>query len=68
MITKLNYLIHTYAINEYLMPIELTTEQKNYVYASEADILNVALFGNEQKNGEMLIRIKKETLEIMPQH
>ena len=51
MLTKLNYLIHTDAINEYLMPIVLTTEQKNYVYASEADILNVALFGERAKVG-----------------
>lgn len=49
MLTKLNYLIHIDTINEYLMPIELTTEQKNYLYASEADILNVALFGKRAK-------------------
>ena len=49
MLTKLNYLIHTDAIKEYLLPIKLTNEQKNYVYASEADILNVALFGKRAK-------------------
>jgi hypothetical protein len=50
MLTKLNYLIHTDAIKEYLLPIELTKDQINYVYASEADILNVALFGKSAKD------------------
>lgn len=45
LITKLNYLIHTNAIKEHLMLIDLTESQKNFVYASEADLLNVALFG-----------------------
>ena len=49
MLTKLNYLIHTDAISEYLIPVELTSEQKNYIYSSEADILNVALFGKRAK-------------------
>ncbi|MCQ2752790.1 MAG: KilA-N domain-containing protein [Bacilli bacterium] len=47
MLTKLNYLIHTDAIKENLIKIELTKEQKNCVYASEADLLNVALFGRK---------------------
>lgn len=50
MLTKLNYLIHTDAIKEFLLPIELTKDQMNYVYASEADILNVALFGKNAKD------------------
>ena len=45
MLTKINYLIHTDAIKEYLIPIELTEAQKSFIYASEADMLNVALFG-----------------------
>ena len=44
-ISKLNYRIHTDAIKENLIPPELTKEQINFVYASEADLLNVALFG-----------------------
>ncbi|MDY0195593.1 MAG: KilA-N domain-containing protein [Sulfurovaceae bacterium] len=44
-LTKLNYHIHTNAIKENLIPKELTPLQINFVYASEADILNVALFG-----------------------
>ncbi len=44
-ISKLNYRIHTDAIKENLIPPELTTYQISMTYASEADVLNVALFG-----------------------
>lgn len=44
-IAKLNYRIHTDAIKENLIPPELTAEQIAFTYASEADLLNVALFG-----------------------
>ncbi len=44
-ISKLNYRIHTDAIKENLIPPELTPYQISMTYASEADILNVALFG-----------------------
>jgi len=44
-LTKLNYRIHTNAINLNIIPKILTKEQANFVYANEADILNVALFG-----------------------
>ncbi len=44
LLLKVNYLMHTDAIKEMMVP-NLTDEQKNFVYASEADILNVALFG-----------------------
>lgn len=44
-LTKINYRIHTDAIKENLIPPTLTPQQINYVYASEADVLNVALFG-----------------------
>jgi hypothetical protein len=49
MLTKINYLIHTDAIKKYLIPVNLTEEQKSYIYASEADMLNVALFGMRAK-------------------
>lgn len=49
LLTKLNYLIHTEAIKEYLVPIELSNEQKSIIYANEADLLNVALFGKTAK-------------------
>lgn len=43
-LTKINYRIHTDAIKENLVPAELTKAQINRIYATEADILNVALF------------------------
>ena len=53
LITKLNYFLHTSAIKEHLLLVELSDLQKNYIYSSEADLLNVALFGvtaSEWKN------------------
>jgi hypothetical protein len=44
-LTKINYRIHTDAIQQNLIPAELSKKQVNYVYASEADVLNMALFG-----------------------
>ena len=48
-LAKVNYQIHTDAIKENLIPAEITKQQANSVYASEADILNVALFGMTAK-------------------
>ncbi len=47
-ISKINYKIHTDAIKEYLLS-DLTSEQLSYKYASEADMLNVALFNKRAK-------------------
>lgn len=44
-ISKINYHIHTDAIKENLIPQEITKQQSQLVYANEADLLNVALFG-----------------------
>ena len=44
-LTKINYRIHTDAIKENLVPPELSKSQINHIYATEADILNMALFG-----------------------
>lgn len=44
-LTKINYRIHTDAIKENLIPAELSKAQINLVYATEADVLNMALFG-----------------------
>ena len=44
-LAKVNYHIHTDAIKENLIPKELSKSQINFVYATEADLLNVALFG-----------------------
>lgn len=46
--SKINYRIHTAAIKTYLLT-DLTSEQLSYKYASEADILNVALFNKRAK-------------------
>ena len=48
-IAKLNYRIHTAAIKDNLIPPELTSAQIAYTYADEADLLNVALFGQTAK-------------------
>ena len=44
-LSKINYKIHTNAVKQNLLPVALTKEQINFVYAEEADVLNVALFG-----------------------
>lgn len=48
-LAKINYHIHTDAIKENLIPKTLTQTAINFVYASEADLLNVALFGTTAK-------------------
>jgi hypothetical protein len=44
-LAKVNYRIHTDAIKSHIIPPTVTKEQANMIYASEADLLNVALFG-----------------------
>jgi hypothetical protein len=48
-LTKINYRIHTDAIKENLIPKNLSKKQILFVYASEADVLNMALFGKTAK-------------------
>lgn len=48
-LTKINYRIHTDAIKAKLIPPELSSQQINFIYASEADLLNMALFGKTAK-------------------
>lgn len=61
-LTKINYRIHTDAVKSYLIPENLSAQQISSVYANEADVLNMALFGktarqwrekNPQKDGNM---------------
>jgi len=61
-LAKINYQIHTDAIKDNLIPNEITTQQAIFIYANEADLLNVALFGitakewrdnNLDKNGNI---------------
>lgn len=47
-LTKVNYIIHTDAIKNFIVPT-LTEKQKKFIYAEEADVLNVALFGMTSK-------------------
>ncbi|MCL2028425.1 MAG: KilA-N domain-containing protein [Bacteroidales bacterium] len=61
-LAKINYHIHTSAIKRNLIPTELLSQQISFIYADEADVLNVALFGitakqwrdrNPEKGGNM---------------
>jgi hypothetical protein len=56
-LAKVNYHIHTDAIKQNLIPLELDKIKINFVYANEADLLNVALFGQTANNGEPKILI-----------
>jgi hypothetical protein len=49
-LSKINYHIHTDAIKENLMPKQISKDQSGILYASEADLLNLALFGITAKN------------------
>ena len=49
-ISKINYHIHTDAIKENLIPKQISKQQASFVYANEADLLNVALFGITAKD------------------
>lgn len=44
-LSRINYQIHTDAIKQHLIPPEITLQQASVIYASEADVLNVAMFG-----------------------
>ena len=54
-LSKVNCRIHTDAVKENLIPPELTPEQIAYTYASEADLLNVALFGQTAKQWKVIM-------------
>ena len=74
-LAKLNYLVHTDAVKAYIVPT-LTDTQKKHVYAEEADVLNVALFGMTAATGgagtlifedcDIQNLLKKEILETIP--
>jgi KilA-N domain len=55
-ISKINYRIHTDSIKENLIPREITKQQANFIYANEADLLNVALFGMTAKEWKEINR------------
>jgi hypothetical protein len=73
-LSKINYRIHTDAIKEQIIPKEVTRAQAAFVYASEADMLNVALFGmtagewrttNPDKDGNMRDYATLEQLVVL---
>ena len=64
LLTKTNYKIHTDAIQENLIPEDLTKQQQGYVYANEADVLNVALFGMTAKEWRKLNPDKSKSENI----
>ena len=73
-LAKVNYRIHTSAVRERLIPKEITQEQAGFIYASEADLLNVALFGmtaaewrraNPDKEGNMRDYATLEQLVVL---
>jgi hypothetical protein len=73
-LTKINYRIHTDAIKEKIIPDPVTRAQANAIYASEADLLNVALFGqtakewrdcNPEKDGNLRDHAEIEQLVVL---
>ncbi|MCB1132161.1 MAG: KilA-N domain-containing protein [Verrucomicrobiae bacterium] len=73
-LAKINYRLHTDAIQTHLIPAEVTTKQAAFTYASEADLLNVALFGqtarewrdaNPGKDGNMRDHATLEQLLVL---
>ncbi len=73
-LAKVNYRIHTDAIRDNLIPPKLTARQRSFVYADEADLLNVALFGltaaewrksNPNKDGNMRDHASIEQLLVL---
>lgn len=73
-LAKVNYHIHTDAIKENLIPKEITQAQASFIYANEADLLNVALFGitakewrvnNPDKNGNIRDHATLEQLVVL---
>lgn len=73
-LAKINYQIHTDAIKENLIPKAITKQQTGFVYANEADLLNVALFGitakiwrdnNKDKKGNIRDHATLEQLVVL---
>lgn len=61
-LSKINYRIHTDAIKEFLITPELTKKEISYKYASEADVLNMALFGKTAKQWRSETGNKKQNM------
>jgi hypothetical protein len=63
-LSKLNYRIHTDAIKENIIPDNITKEQEQYIYANEADVLNVAMFGQTAQQWRKANPAKKVISEM----
>lgn len=61
-LSKINYRIHTDAIKEFLITPELSKQEISYKYASEADVLNMALFGKTAKQWRAETGNKKKNM------
>jgi len=64
-LSKINYKIHTSSISHNLIPNKLNKNQINKIYADEADVLNMALFGMTAKEGSITTKHLKVIWEIM---
>jgi len=58
-LSKINYRIHTDAIKEHIIPEKISKTEEGFIYANEADVLNVALFGQTAKKWREENPIKK---------
>lgn len=64
-LSKINYRIHTDAIKENIIPRLIDNKDTALIYASEADLLNVALFGKTASQSERLIQLNKIAITQM---
>lgn len=64
-LTKINYRIHTDAIKANLIPPQISSTQTNIIFASEADVLNQALFGMTAKEGNIRDYATTEQLVVL---
>ena len=62
LLSKTNYRIHTDAVKENLIPPDITKKEAGFIYADEADLLNVALFGKTAKQYREETNNKKANL------
>ena len=64
-LSKINYRIHTDAIKQNLIPTEVTPKQISIIYANEADVLNVAMFGDYATINELICLSNMENLNAV---
>ena len=67
-LSKINYRIHTDAIKSHLVPVEITAAQASIIYAEEADVLNVAMFGMTAKHQLTVLKIQKLSTAVRSAH